>query len=295
MEKAKNKRKRPHQHHFRNLGIYVFESRHSEDFSMEIGEWDFHKLCMIIKGKGLLETKDSTLPIGLNQLLYLPPHTAHRFQDASGDPLTLVMVCFYDHVFGVNPVIVEVLSHFCGTFTSGVPFSLNDNYSRLKIKNSFKVMLIEQLQKREGSRATLWCQLIELLIFLTRIHQEQEKMSIADPCTMAFAGSFDFINNNFYRPIKVEELATLANLSYRRYTEQFKRSTGQTVTQYLSQIRIEYAKRIMLETEDVLFAAFESGFGDLTQFYRVFKKNAGCTPKQFIGRQKLLLQKTETA
>ena len=51
----------------------------------------------------------------------------------------------------------------------------------------------------------------------------------------------------------------------------------------------------MLETEDVLFAAFEAGFGDLTHFYRVFKKTAGCTPKQFIGRQKLLLQKAETA
>lgn len=294
MEKAKNKRKRPHQHHFSELGIYVFESRHSEDFTMEIGEWDFHKLCMIIKGHGLLETKDSTLHIGANQLIYLPPHIAHRFQDASGDPLTLVMVCFYDHTFSENPVTHDVLTLFHRAFNGIAPYSLNDNYSRLKIKNSFKAMLIEQLQKREGSRAALWCQLVELLIFLTRIYQDQQKMSFADSCTMAFAGSFDFINNNFYRPIKVEELASLANLSYRRYTEQFKRSTGQTVTQYLSQIRVEYAKRIMLETEDVLFAAFESGFGDLTHFYRVFKKTTGYTPKQFIGNQKLR-QKSQTA
>lgn len=294
MEKAKNKRKRPHQHHFSNLGIYVFESRHSEDFTMEIGEWDFHKLCMIIKGKGFLETKDSLSPIAANQLLYLPPHCAHRFQDANGDPLTLVMVCFYDHAFGENQVILEVLSHFQRTFTANSPFSLNDNYSRLKVKDSFKVMLIEQLQRREGSCAALWCQLVELLIFITRIHQDQQRMSDAEPCAMAFASSFTFINNNFYRPIKIEELATVANLSYRRYTEQFKRRTGQTVTQYLSQVRVEYAKRIMMETEDVLFAAFESGFGDLTHFYRVFKKNEGCTPKQFIGKQKLLLQKSET-
>lgn len=295
MNNAKSKRKRPHQHHFGKFGIYVFESRHSEDFKMEIGEWDFHKLCMIIKGNGLLETRALRLPISANQLLYLPPHIAHRFQDARGDPQTLVMVCFYDHAFSGNPMTLEALSLFRRSFPAISPFSLTDNYSRLKIKNSFKAMLIEQLQKREGSQAALWCQLVELLIFLTRIHKEQQKMSAADPCAMAFAGSFDFINNNFYRPIKIDELATLANMSYRGYTEQFKRSTGQTVTQYLSQIRVEYAKRIMLETEDILFAAFESGFGDLAHFYRVFKRSAGCTPKQFISNQKLLLQKSETA
>lgn len=46
MEKVKNKRRRSHPHHFSNLGIYVFESRYSADFSMAIGEWDFHKLRM---------------------------------------------------------------------------------------------------------------------------------------------------------------------------------------------------------------------------------------------------------
>jgi AraC-like DNA-binding protein/mannose-6-phosphate isomerase-like protein (cupin superfamily) len=294
MTNPKSKRKRPHQHHFRDLGIYVFESRHSEDFTMEIGEWDFHKLCMIVKGNGLVETKNLTLPICANQLLYLPPYTPHRFQDARGDPMTLVMVCFYDQVFKENPVSLDVLSLVRRTFPPVLPISLVDNYSRLKIKNSFKEMLIEQVQKREGSRAALWCQLVELLIFLTRIQKEQEKMSGTDPCAMAFAGSFDFINKNFYRPIKIDELATLANLSYRRYTEQFKRSTGQTVTQYLSQIRVEYAKRLMMETEDILFAAFEAGFCDLAHFYRVFKKAAGCTPKQFIAGQKIQLQKAES-
>ncbi len=72
-----------------------------------------------------------------------------------------------------------------------------------------------------------------MLAFLTRISKEQQKLPAADPQATAFAGSIYFINNNFYRPIKVEELATLANLSYRSYTDQFKRSTGKTVTQYL--------------------------------------------------------------
>jgi AraC-like DNA-binding protein/mannose-6-phosphate isomerase-like protein (cupin superfamily) len=287
--KQKSKRKRPHQHHFTDLGIYVFESRHSEDFAMEMDEWDFHKICAIINGNGFLETKTSLQPIGANQVIYIPPHVSHRFQDRAEDPLTLVMVCFYEHTFTGNAAAVEVFSLFRKYLPAILPFNLTDNYSRVKIKNTFRMMLIEQLQKRAGSPALLWCQLVELLVFLARIKKQQNLLS-ADPNAMMFAGSIHFINNNFYRPIKVDELATLANLSYRRYTEQFKLSTGKTVTQYLSEIRVEYAKRIMLETEDILYAAFESGFGDLAHFYRVFKKITGSTPKRFIAQQKFLPQ-----
>jgi mannose-6-phosphate isomerase-like protein (cupin superfamily) len=100
--KPRSRRKRPHQHHFTELGIYVFESRHSEDFTMEVDEWDFHKLCAIVQGNGFLETGQSMVPIGANQVLYLPPNTPHCFRDKPGDPLTLVMVCFYDRTFGGN-------------------------------------------------------------------------------------------------------------------------------------------------------------------------------------------------
>lgn len=286
----RSRRKRPHQHHFTDLGIYVFESRHSDAFTMELDKWDFHKLCAIVQGNGFLETGTATIPIGANQVLYLPAHKAHRFRDKPGDPLTLVMVCFYDRTFSGNAAAFEVFSLFCQNFPAVSAFDLKNNYSRVRIKNSFRVMLVEQQQRREGSAAALWCQLVQLLLFLVRINKEQQKLFTADPRTIAFAGSIHFIDNNFYRPIKVDELATMANLSYRRYTDQFKLSTGKTVTQYLSGIRIEYAKHIMLETEDIMYAALESGFEDLAHFYRVFKKNTGFTPKRFIADQKLRLQ-----
>ncbi|HEX6622375.1 MAG TPA: AraC family transcriptional regulator [Pyrinomonadaceae bacterium] len=293
--KATGKRKRPHRHHFTDLGIDVFESRHSEDFTMDMDEWDFHKLCAIAKGNGFVETETAMVPISANQLIYLPAHVPHRFLDKRGDPLTLVMVCFYDRAFTGNAAALEVLALFRQHFPALAASDLSDNYSRLKVKNSFRAMLIEHMQRREGGDAALWCQLAELLIFLTRVTKEQRRMPDADPRAMAFAGSLYFINKNFYRPIKVEELAVLANLSYRRYTEQFKRSTGKTVTQYLSEIRVEYAKRVMLETGDIVYAAFESGFGDLAHFYRVFKKTTGSTPKRFISSQRLQLQKAGNA
>ena len=52
----KRRRKRPHQVHFGDRGIYIFESRHSPDFSMDFVEWDFHQLFVVREGQGQLVT-----------------------------------------------------------------------------------------------------------------------------------------------------------------------------------------------------------------------------------------------
>jgi len=73
------------------------------------------------------------------------------------------MVCFYDHTFSDNMAAFEVFSLFRQNFPAVSPFALKNNYSRVRIKNSFRVMLVEQLQRREGNAAALWCQLVQLL------------------------------------------------------------------------------------------------------------------------------------
>ncbi|HEV2707296.1 MAG TPA: AraC family transcriptional regulator [Pyrinomonadaceae bacterium] len=295
MSKVTRKRKRPHQVHLGELGIYIFESRHSPDFTMEMLARDFHQLYVVREGQGFVETEQGRTPISENQMFYAPAHLSHRLVDDPNDPLTVVVICFYERVFGNCTAAVDSLSLFRQRIPVLTPFRIADNYTRLQIRNRLKALFVEQLQRREGSDAVVLSQLIELLIFVTRIHGEHQKLSPSDPSGAAFAGSLHYLDDNFFRPIKVEELASLANMSYRSYTEQFKRRTGRTVTQYLTERRVEYAKRLMLETDDILFAAVEAGFGDLTHFYRVFKKIAGSTPKQFIASQKPLLHKHEAA
>jgi AraC family L-rhamnose operon regulatory protein RhaS len=287
MAHVSRKRKRPHPVHLAERGIYIFESRHSPDFVMELIERDFNQLFVVREGQGQLETANGIkVPIRENQMFHVPARTPHRFEDDPRDPLTLIGVCFNENVFGDCTSAVEGLTLFRRDFPDLSPFKVADNYTRLQVRNRLKALFVEQLQQREGSRAVILSLLIELLVFVARTYAEQRELSHSDPGAAAFAGTLHYLDDNFFRPIKIDELAELANMSYRSYTEQFKRRTGKTVTQYLTERRLDYAKRLMLETDDILFAAVESGFGDLTHFYRVFKKFAGSTPKQFIASQK---------
>lgn len=279
----KRRRKKPHQVHLGDRGVYIFESRHSPDFSMDLHAPDYHHLYVVREGRGFIETEREKIPVRENQMIYVPAHAAHRPVDDRDDPLTLIILCFYESVFGDCTSAAESLQLFRRTFPAFTPFKVADNYTRLEVRNRLRALFVEQTQQKEGSRSVVLAHLIELLVFVARTYAEHRELSPSDPGAAAFAGSLQYLDDNFYRPVKIEELADLANMSYRSYTEQFKRRTGKTVTQYLTERRLEYAKRLMLETDDILFASVEAGFGDLTHFYRVFKKLTGATPKQFIA------------
>ena len=269
-------------------GVYIFESRHSPDFHMELVAQDFHHLYVVREGRGFIETLSGRLPVRENQLVYVPAHIAQRPVDDPDDPLTVIILCFYESVFGEGTSAAEALHLFARRFPALTPFKVGDNYTRLEVRRRLRTIFVEQMRQREGRDAVILSHLIELLVFLSRTYAEHSALSPTDPGAAAFAGSLQYLDENFYRPLKIEELADLANMSYRNYTEQFKRRTGKTVTQYLAERRVDYAKRLMLETDDILFASAEAGFGDLTHFYRVFKKLAGVTPKQFIaGRRRI--------
>lgn len=279
-------RNRPRRVRFTRLGIYSFESRHGENFAMAMDRWEYHKLCLIVKGEGLLETDKGAVPIREHQLLFLPSGMPHRFEDTKGRPLTLVMSCFYEQALREVGFAGEVLDLFRKYFFAAVPYQLTDNYRRVRLMDGFRLMMVEQVQKRAGGEARVWCQLLELLVFLTRTCQEREDMRQGNEREQVIEGVLSYLENNFYRPIKIEELAGLANMSYRRFTENFRHQTGKTVVEHLSEMRVEYAKKLMIETDNILYAAFEAGFGDVAHFYRVFKKITRQTPRQFIATRR---------
>lgn len=70
----------------------------------------------------------------------------------------------------------------------------------------------------------------------------------------------------------------------------FKKEIGITPIEYLTTLRIDYAKRLLKQKNDIQMSiaeiAFSSGFYDYHYFSRIFKKAVGITPKQYaIARE----------
>lgn len=92
----------------------------------------------------------------------------------------------------------------------------------------------------------------------------------------------DFINENFSRTIRLAEAADLVEMAETAFSRFFKAKTGITFVDYLNDIRIGHASRLLIDTTaPIAEIAQECGFTSLTNFNRIFKKRKGLVPKDF--------------
>jgi len=266
-------------------GIYVFESRHAPGFEMEMGKWAFDKLCFIRQGRGSVESETFKKQLEADQIVFLPAGIAHRFADDPANPITLIMICFYPDDLRSVPGLAGGYTYFRSAFAGFEPLGSNQTHRRAAIMASLQRMVFEQTTARQGFESVIWGLLAHLLVMLARSATESSAQEELSQSAQAFARTLDFLEERFTEPVQIKDLAAMAGLSYRRYTTLFKQSKGMTVNAYLTSIRIEFAKKRLLETGNVLFSALEAGFGDLSHFYRVFKQATGQTPKSFIEGQ----------
>jgi len=95
----------------------------------------------------------------------------------------------------------------------------------------------------------------------------------------------DFIDSNQSEDLSLAEVARAVNTSTFYFCKMFKKATGLTFTEYLSRVRVEKAKSLLLNPHTrVSEAAFEVGFQSLSQFNRAFKRIAGVSPTEYRER-----------
>ncbi|MDR2915935.1 MAG: substrate-binding domain-containing protein, partial [Tannerella sp.] len=95
----------------------------------------------------------------------------------------------------------------------------------------------------------------------------------------------NYIDNNYTNPISVTELVKQIPLSRRALEKKFKSETDDTLYQYIQNCRINTFKRLLLTSNDSLFdIAFQSGFDNYKNVFRVFKKYNAISPAEYRRR-----------
>ena len=80
----------------------------------------------------------------------------------------------------------------------------------------------------------------------------------------------------------MEEIARAANMSRSHLSTHFKAVTGMSPDSYLLNRRVERAVSLLHESDAyILTIAQESGFGNLANFNKTFKRITGMTPRDF--------------
>jgi AraC-like DNA-binding protein/ligand-binding sensor protein len=102
----------------------------------------------------------------------------------------------------------------------------------------------------------------------------------AEPAAVSRAR--EFIAKNQDRDVSLAEVAKAVNTSTFYFCKLFKKATGLTFTDYLSRVRVEKAKNLLLNPNlRISEIAYEVGFQSLTHFNRIFRKLTGQSPSAY--------------
>ncbi|MHC4124131.1 MAG: helix-turn-helix domain-containing protein, partial [Planctomycetota bacterium] len=141
-------------------------------------------------------------------------------------------------------------------------------------KNLGYVNKVMQINNQEDLCAWISMALNE---FIELVYSSQDARKVTQ-----IMPAVNYIDANYDKPLSLAEVAKAACLSISRLAHLFKEQMGITIIDYLTSVRIERAKQLLLATDqNCTEICFQVGYNNQSYFTRTFKELVGMTPRRF--------------
>lgn len=108
-----------------------------------------------------------------------------------------------------------------------------------------------------------------------KIPSDDKHIKVNDILKPAIKYIYDNKNEN----VKLDDMAKICHISSSYFSRLFKKETGENFSNYVSKLKIEWAKSLLEETDmHVNEISDELGFSEAGYFIKIFKKYEGVTP-----------------
>lgn len=240
------------------------------------------QISYILKGRGTLIIGDSINEYKEDDILVIGENIPHVFrtdQDSSSSSEMLTLF-FTKNSFGKDFFSLNDMSDINDFFKKseyGMKVLTKKEKIALlffKLKNQNKIQRISSLLKILNH--IVLAQTNSLSSFVSRKkYTEDEGRRMNDV--------FNYAISSFDKAITLEEVAEKANMTKNAFCRYFKKRTNKTFFQFLIEIRIENACKMLHHNKDLSISCISelSGFQDIANFNRKFKELKGVSPSQF--------------
>ncbi|SNZ01747.1 AraC family transcriptional regulator [Flagellimonas pacifica] len=253
--------------------------------------WHYHpefELILILNSKGTRFMGDNISNFDNVELVLIGPNLPH----------------FWKKEGPIEKDAIAYVIHFSEDFLGNTIFDLPEgmrikkllNNARFGIsftenKNSKIVNKIRHLIESKNFKRILTLLTILDLLSKKRNYKTLSSEGFVDlfnkKNSQKINSTIEYAMNNFKEKINLDEIASSVSMSKSSFCRFFKKSTGKTYFDFLREVRIGYACKLILENNlSITQIAYECGYGNISNFNRQFKDTVNMVPKEY--KRKLL-------
>jgi YesN/AraC family two-component response regulator len=243
----------------------------------------FFEMIFVLEGEGIQIVNEHKLPYGPDKLFLLFPEDKHSFEVTT---LTKFLFIRFNDSYLKNQSKewiqkVEYIFHN----HNHLPGCILKTVSDKPLIRALAIGLISENKKRNPNHYEVIIQLINTIITIAA--RNITLLNVAGLISTPLKESvslLNYIHENIYTPenLRAEMIANRFNISVTYISEYFKKHTGESLQQYITQYKIKLIETRLLYTDLRLSEICdEFGFTDLSHMNKTFKKYKGVNPTEY--------------
>lgn len=243
---------------FISLPIYLHtvSSNYIQDFLDTPNGRDFHQILFVIDGKGILKHNDRIYELKKGCAFFTSENVPVLYQSTDN------LVTAFLTVKG--SAVAELERHFeCDGFL------FREAVDTDKYLSDINAIIDEFYSQRRNSILSSLCYSFFINFFE---HKEQEYSQMREIAI--------YIEKKFTKKLTLKKIADRYGISISKLSHEFKKEFGQTVFEYILNLRLSYARNLIKLNPDfkIKDAALSCGFDDISYFCKAYKNKFGITP-----------------
>jgi AraC-like DNA-binding protein len=255
-------------------GVVFAESAHTGDFRMAPRTDAFHKLLYVLRGEVTYAESDRPPEqAGAGTLLVIPAGVKHELRDER--PSTLLLLCVMPAFLRADPELPALWRELTARDERRLALSRPTQH---QVESAWRRAMLEGVHRQPGARTLHRALAAQILVTLFRL---PVRKSASAPLTRVAAVARE-MEVSFYDEWNLDRAAVRAGVSRRHFSQLFRQACRRTFWEHLTELRLSHAAHLLRQGDhSVTGVVFSCGFGDVSQFYRLFRARYKLPPREW--------------
>ena len=251
---------------------------------VNLHEHNFYELFFYLSGSVDYVIEQGVFPLKEFDLVIVPPHCLHQLtvHDENAPYKRNVLWIYPKYVRKMSSPKTDLLARV-------EEFNKNGHYIIRDLDFAFEfkklVERISAIERDAGFGQDLLYEnaFREIFVLINRYLEAHASASFSPNGNPAILSAIQYIEQHIAEKIAIKDLSDHVGLNEYYLSHLFKKEVGSTVHRYINKKRLNTAKGYLDERMPLKEIATRTGFGDVSHFIQVFKKEYGVTPKKYMG------------